>query len=419
MLARIARATAGVAHVGLVARRKRLPDGTRSEVRAPDALDPSLQALLGGYTDRITSRVTTDTGRLVDAFLQVPHRVEIADSEFEDPVRLAMGGLGAFSPGALPDDSWSLAPHEHGQWRYDDVLPRGGFERLVASKLLARVKSSHVSSREFRMHGTAYVVRSVPGFPGMEYALAEDPSLGARIVRPEDRVAWRLDTALLAARMMRDLGAQPVPAPLAVAGILDLGVVMLPSGALRIFYLIAEPPAGWVDAVRRACGLGVTPVILLPNGRAGEANGMLEVELDIGEQLGATRVGRVLGRIAEAIGVGHEVDMWRRCSEDVVVDSPTQRVWVTGVLVPYREREYWLMEELAHRGGRWVATKDLGELISDAGAADVTARKAKAEVEKQTRAALRREGVDTEIVDRMIGVDTRKGYRLGVSARVV
>ncbi len=133
----------------------------------------------------------------------------------------------------------------------------------------------------------------------------------------------------------------------------------------------------------------MTPVVLGPKGHEGEAKGMLEVGLSVDEQLGARRIGRVLGRIAEALDVGDEVERWRRHDEDIVIDAATESVWVTGVRVPFRGRAYGLVLHLAKAAGAVVAT------------------------------AARRAGIDEETVARMIVVEGRKGYRLGVSARVV
>jgi hypothetical protein len=417
-LSRIARATRGLTALDVIAARHRNPSDRRVETRGPDALDPSLSGTTAGartgYIDRTTLRGITDTGADIDAFLQLPYRIEISDRDNEPAFRAAFSAIGFFSPGALPDDARSLAPYEHGDWRWRAVLGDATFERLCKAKLLVRTQSKHVATHEHRMHGAGYVVREVPGEPELQYALAEDRALGARLVSAKDRLAWRLDERALASAMMRDLGAKPAPVPLALAGVLDLGVVALASGRLRIVYAMAEPPAGWVEALRRAAGVAMTPVVLVPKGHAGEANGMLEVELAVGEQLGAERVGRVLGKIAEAVGLEAEVLAWRRYDEDLVVQAATQTAWLTGIAVPFRDRAYGLVLHLAKRGGL-TATKDLGASISSAGAPDVTARKARAEAE----AAARRAGVDAGTVKRMIVVEGRKGYRLGVSARIV
>jgi hypothetical protein len=270
------------------------------------------------------------------------------------------------------------------------------------------------------MHGAAYVVRDVPGEPDVHYALAEDRSLGARLVGRKDREVWRLDRARLAESMRADLGATAVEGPnvVVIDGVLDLGIFALKTGKLRFVYAMAKPPKGWMSAARRACGLGVTLVVLVPRGH-GTSDGALEIELDVAQQFGLAPIGRVLGHAAQALGVEDEVEPRRLCDEDVVVDRATQRVWVLGVLVALTERPYGLLHELARNGGALVATKEAGARISRSGAPDVTARKAKAEAEKQIREALVDAGVSDAIVDRMIVVEGKKGYRLGVSARVL
>jgi hypothetical protein len=293
------------------------------------------------------------------------------------------------------------------------------FERLRKMGRLVRTEAAHVSTREHRMHGAAYVVRDVDGERDVQYALAEDRSLGARLVGPKDRVAWRLDTQALAAAMRKDLGAHAAPAPLGTAGVLDLGVVTLASGKLRVVYAMAEPPAGWVESVRRASGVGVTPVVLVPKGHAGEARGMLEVEIDVAEQLGARSVGRVLGRIATALGVEKDVEPWRVCEEDVLVETNTDRVWVKGVSIRFNEQRWKYLNLLAQKGGVVAAARELGSAISKSGYPDVVARRMKIQVDRQVRRELEAQGADASIVERMIVAEGRLGYRFGVSVRVV
>jgi hypothetical protein len=418
-LAAVARATRGVSRIDVIAIRYRRPDGERVEVRAPDALAAWHAGPRTGYIDRVTIRFTLEDGAAADAFLHLPHRVEISDRAFEAPVRAALSALGFFAPGALPDDARSLAPYEHGEWRWRAVLGDAVFERLRKMGRLVRTQSAHVSTPEHRMHGAAYVVRHVAGEGELQYALAEDRSLGARIVGPKDRVAWRLDTDALAAAMRNDLGAHPAPAPLAIAGVLDLGLVTLASGKLHVVYAMAEPPAGWVETVRRTCGVGVTPVVLVPAGHAGDASGMLEVEIDVSEQLGARRVARVLGRIAEALGIEGDVEPWRRCDEEVVIDLATERVWVTGVSITFNEHRWKFVSVLGRKGGTVATTKDLGAAISKSSYPDVVARRTKIQVDRQVRRELEAAGADASLVDRMIVAEGRQGYRFGVSVRVL
>jgi hypothetical protein len=411
---------AGVTRVEVVGARLRRPDGFREELRGPDVLPPLTRTARAGYVDRATIRATLDGATKVDAFLQLPHRLDVSDRAFEVPVRAMLAALGIFTPGALPDDARSLAPYQHGEWRWCAVLGNAHFERMKAQARFTRVASAHVASEEYRMHGAAYSIREVPGEADTHYALAEDRSLGARLVSAADRVAWQLDCEALRAAMARDLDATRADAALAIEGVLDLGIVSLASGKLRFVYAMGEPPAGWLDAVRRACGLGMTPVAFVPRGHAGEPGGIVTIELELEEQLGAKGVGRALGRAAEALGVAGEVAAWRVCEEELVLVAATKSVWVLGVRVMLNERLFGLLAHLAVDVTIAHATKDLGGLLAKGSSTpDVAARKAKSEVERQVRAALEAAGVDAEIVERLIVAEGRKGYRLGVTARVV
>jgi hypothetical protein len=408
-----------VTGLSLVGVRVRGPNAVRIERRGPEALEAAQEDAAIGYFDRGTFRVGLEGAQKADAFVQLPHRLDVSPRAFESRVRVALDAVGAFRPGALPDDARSLAPYEHGEWRWCAVLGDLTFQRLLAHGRFERVDSAHVVTHEYRMHGTAYVVHEVPGEPDLWYALAEDRSLGARLVAPKDRVAWRLRLDVLADAMRADLGAMRPDVPLALAGIVDLGTVVLASGRLRFLYVMGEPPAGWQDAVRRACGVGVTPVLLVPAGHGGEAPGVLTIELGLAAQLGAERIGRVLGRAAEALDIAHEVQAWRLCDDEVVVEPATERVWVLGVMVPLRGRVYAFVAELAAAAGRVMPSKELGARLSTAGSPDVTARKAKAEAEKQMREGLDAAGVDVSIVERMIVTEGRRGYRFGVRVRVI
>jgi hypothetical protein len=306
-----------------------------------------------------------------------------------------------------------------------------GFETMVARKLLVKALAAHVVTEEHRMHGAGYVVREVVG-PAprggtkvIEYALGEDRSLGALIVGKAERVAWRLDSEALAAGMRKELGSVAVGRPDAIAidGVIDLGVVTLASGKLRFVYAIGAPPKGWLGSLVRACGIGVTPVVLVPKGHGAEVEAGLVIELDVGEQLGVKSVGRALAKAAEALRVEGEIEPWRRHDEEVVIDVPSQRVWVLGVPVSLRERPFRLLECLAKNAGHVTATKDLGMYVSTADAPDVTARKMKRVLEEQVKRALEAAGIESavvaEIVGKLVVVEGRKGYRIGVRAKVI
>jgi hypothetical protein len=419
---------AGVRRVAVVARRARTPDGGRTETRAGDVLAEggAMDGPRAGYIDRATIRVTLEDGCTADAFLQLPHRVEVSDPAGAPAVRAVLGALHLFEPGALPDDARSLAPLEHADWRWRRVVGDAEFESLVARKILVRAVVAHVATEEARMHGASYVVRAVPGEAGgktgegeMEYALAEDPAYGARLVTPAARAAWRMDREALAAAMSANLGSSRAGGAAAIAadGLLDLGTVTLASGKLRFVYALGAPPKGWLASVRRACGMGVTPVVLVPRGHDVGDAGFVVVELDVKEQLGARNIYRALGRAAEALDVANEVEAWRNCDEDVVIDAATERVWVRGVLVTLSDLPYRLILLLA-RAGRVVATKDLGAKLSAGDYPDEAARRLKGKLESQVRACLRAEG-DPWDVGQLVVTEGKKGYRLGVTARVI
>jgi hypothetical protein len=134
------------------------------------------------------------------------------------------------------------------------------------------------------------------------------------------------------------------------------------------------PAKGWLAAIVRGCGIGVTPVVMVPRGHAAGVEGVIAIELDVEEQLGVKRIGRVLGRAAEALGVAAEVEPWRLCEEEVVVEgaagSGAQRVWVIGVAINgLTDRGVRFVEYLAKNAGRVIATKELGAYVSNAGGA--------------------------------------------------
>jgi hypothetical protein len=419
-LARIVAEIPGVRAITVVGERWRDADGARFEARSRDVVHDAAAhgATPRGYVDRATIRV--DLGdRFVDAFLQAPHRVEISDRAFEPIVREVLAALGLFDPGALPDDARSLAGSPHPEWRWRAVIGDAGFEALVRRGLLVRVEVAHVATEAMRMHGASYVVRSVPGAPGVEYALAEDRAYGARLVTREERVAWRLDVEALAAAMRADLGATAPDkgSAIVVTGMLDLGTVVLNSGKLRFVYAMGAPPKGWLESVRRACGVGVTPVVLVPKGYGEGIEGVMVLELDVGAQLGTERIGRVLGRAAVALNVADEVDPWRTCEEDVVVDAATQQTWVKGVLVPLSDAPYRMAEILAS-SARVVGTKEIGEKLTSGDYPVEAARRIKMVLETQVRDALTAAGVVLG-VESLVVTEGKKGYRLALSARVV
>jgi DNA-binding response OmpR family regulator len=163
----------------------------------------------------------------------------------------------------------------------------------------------------------------------------------------------------------------------------------------------------------------MTPVVLVPKGHAGEAKGMLEVELAVGEQLGAERVGRVLGKIAEALGLEAEVDPWRLYDEEVVLDLASQRMWTEGVEIALPEKSWRYVEYVAKSDGKAVTTKELGNYVTRGDYPDASARKIRAAIEKQMKQRLAAAGADGSVAERLIASEGRQGVRFGVSVRVL
>jgi hypothetical protein len=144
---------------------------------------------------------------------------------------------------------------------------------------------------------------------------------------------------------------------------------------------------------------------------------MLAIELDVREQLGAKRVRRALGRAVEALRVASELPAWRQWDEDLLVERKAAAAWVFGVRVALSGLPHGLLVHLAQTGG--LPSRELGARLSNSGTPDVTARKAKAEAERQIRDALVDAGVDPAVIDGLIEADKKKGFRLTIAARVI
>jgi hypothetical protein len=411
----------GVRAAVVVGRRRRRPNGARTETRSFDVSKE--EGPMGeGYVDRVTLRVDlADADRPVDAFLELPWRFDISDRAYEAPIRALLHGAGVFAPGMLADDAWTLAPFVHGEWRWVSVLGKEHVDRMRQAGLLVKEKAPHATTEELRMLGSTYVVRDVPGEPGLAYALSEDPSVPARLVREEQRVAYRLVIEKLAEALRSALGSSGGGANVG-DGVLDLGWVAVGAGKMRFFYLVSQPGKGWAAAIARACGLGATPIVLVPRGRREAVKEMAVVELDVTEQLGADSAWQVVARAARALGAEGELEAWRIAEEELVVDKASQRVWFRGVLVTkLSEKSYRFVVFLVENQGKVVATKELGALVSMSGYPDVAARRTKREVERQIGESLVAAGRlgEAESVKRIVVVEGKKGYRLGVGARVV
>ncbi len=171
---------------------------------------------------------------------------------------------------------------------------------------------------------------------GASYAVAEDWSVPSTTVADKELVMWRLDSGALVAKMRGELGVVETK-----GGAMDLpaGALFVGEGgsraALRVYLVIVG--ALWSDAERaagrayRSASGFARPVALVPEGRR-MGRDVVELELAIGEQLGAMSVGPRLAEIARELGVEDEIEPWRLVDPDVrlVFHAKSERVWLDG-----------------------------------------------------------------------------------------
>jgi hypothetical protein len=376
------------------------------------------------------ARSSSAAAHAVDVFMELPHRLSVSDMRFERDARAVLEALHVFEPGALPDDAHTLSPFEQPEWRWCEVVGRDAFDRMVARKLLARVKTRRVATPEYRPLGRSYVAQDLPGEDG-KYALSEDRSIPACTVGDEQVAMWTLDVAALTRAMRVDLGttvaAMRAPAPSSGA-LVDLGVLPLTSGKIHFFYALAPPAKRAVADAARACPLGTTAVFLVPTGRPLVDGAARQVELDVRAQLGADSIAWVVARVAEELGVEGEIAPWRRAGDvAVVIERKTESVWIHGVLMSrFADNTYKLVLALAARAGAVVPTYELGSLVSKgAENPDVVVRKTRSSLGQRVRASYADAGVvvTSDVEKTLAGLAVyeaaRRGYRMTADARIV
>ncbi len=415
-----ARLPDGVARVDVVGAQADTLAGARIETRGEAALAVLAGAARGGYFTRTTTRFTlVGEARPVDAFLQLPHRLDVASRTYARLVRRALAALGWMDPGALPDDSWTLAPFAHPEWRWIEILGEDGFRALAHAKLLVKKRGARLLGAELRRLGFSYVTFPVPGEPGVRYALSDDLSAPARDVREEELVVWELDSAGLAERMRRELDARPAERPL--VGAMDLGVAALGSVRVRFVYAMRAVDPDFAARAALACTKGEVLVVLVPVGRR-VGDGLRHVELSLAEQLGVAPVRGVLARVAEALEID-DAPPWQLSSARVVVERATERVWIDGVLMTaLAVRSYKMIECLALAAGRVVPPKEVAEHIAGKGAnLDEVARKVRTDLVRRVAESFRAAGrsAPKDVLEGLAVLEGKRGYRLALSAHVV
>jgi len=106
-----------------------------------------------------------------------------------------------------------------------------------------------------------------------------------------------------------------------------------------------------------------------------------------------------------------------------VVDRKRKRVWLLGVeLTHLLEGTFRLFERLAMEKGDPVEVRVLGAYVSSASSdPDVVVRKRRARLGAQIARSFEGAGVllPAGIVDELIVIDGRGGYRLGVGCRLI
>lgn len=413
----------GVRSIAVTAWLRDSGDGTRTEVRGDDdALAAAGDSVLvsGGYFRRLNVRVGIDGAPYpVDVVMQLPNLVRFSDARWERPARAAVASLGLFAPGALPDDAWTLSPFIHPEWRWRIVLGDAAVDLLVKKKMLTRVATKKVASAEYRTLAWSVSTHDVPGEPAVKYAVTEDRSVDARDVPEEARIMLRLDVDAVARAMRAAIGTVAPTRGREIAGAVDLGEMTAGEGVVRGVYAMTRPTKGLLEAVRRACGVRATPVLLVPEGRAFEAAGIAQIELGVAEQLGLVDGRELRGRLGDLL----DVDELRGAAEravaraaDLVVEKATGRVWLYGVpMTEMATSGEKLIRCLVEAGDRAVSATEAGAYISaSAGYPDVVGRNVKGQIDGWIAASFLRAGraVPQEIAGGLIVREPKGGYRL-------
>jgi hypothetical protein len=313
------------------------PEGARDESRGRDAIAraEAWLATHGGYIHRATFRFRLEGARApVDAYVELPHRLGIADARWSREVRAALAALGVMSPGAVPDDITTLALGSRPDWRWREAVGAAGVARLKEAKLLVpvgRAKTPAVSREEMRAWGhtlRAFELRHALD-EGKEYALADDPSFRARTVLAEDRRIFRLDLERLRKVLAEDLRLDEGADVGLPDGVLDLGVA--PRARARVAYVVASVPEATRARLGSAIAKAVLPahaVILVPRGHTLARE--LTVELELDEQLGLrsvrAKLDRVLDQLAEPSGASRSAGRGgARTRPEIVLSIPGTR----------------------------------------------------------------------------------------------
>jgi hypothetical protein len=374
----------------------------------------------GGYLPEVTLRFDVAGEEMpVDVEVHLPGRFACSAPRWKPLVREAMAGLGMLAPGALGDDAWSLFPVRHPDWRLRATLGGAEVDALLAAKALRRALSRNVTLPELRAQGSNLLTFPVPGEPGVSYAIPSDPSVAPRDVVERDREVLELDVSVLATLRAKEMRLEGQPRVGEGGAWLAHGVLPARTASLAFVSLLRAPvSAADRKAIVRRIAADVFPahaVLLVPEGRAWES-GLFEVEYRGLVEGGTALVERAV-RLAR---LEDDVDLWRLTHAPLVVHRASRRVWFHGVLLDLPDSGYAFVEGLALHPDRVSSSREVCKWLSprrvDLQAARATRPKIVKWIASRLDAAAKR--VPAEEIERVIVVEGKRGYRLGVPVRV-
>jgi hypothetical protein len=374
----------------------------------------------GGYLPEVTLRFDVAGEEApVDVEVRLPGRFACNPPRWEAVARDAMASIGMLTPGVLGDDAWSLFPVRRPDWRLRKALGASAVDALLAQKALRRVVSRNVTTEELRAQGSNLLTFAVPGEPGASYAIPSDPSVPARDVRDRDREVLELDVAKLAAIRAREMKLEGEPRVRADGASAFHGFLRARETSLA-FVSILRAPAGRAEreAIAKEIAAEVFPahaVLLVPRGRAW-GSGLFEVEYD-----GLVEGGiAIVARAVKLARLEDEIDPWRLTDAPLVVQKKTRRIWFHETLMDLADSGYAMIEGLARRPDEISSSRDVCKWISSAREDSQAARATRPKIVKWMAASFAGAGkrVGREEIERVVVVEGKKGYRLGVGVAV-
>jgi hypothetical protein len=362
--------------------------------------------------------------RSIDVRVCLPHHAEYLSSVHEPVARAALASLGVMDPGRVADDSYSMAPWVHAEWRWRRVLGDALFEQLRDAHLLVPARTRMVGGPELGKYGWSYVSFDLKSEPGTKYAVAMDPALPSRDLDEDELRMWRLDLDAVKRALAGQLGTEAAPPDAAIEGeALDLGITRGRGIDLRFFALLRAPSGNGKalrEAMARAAGTAHA-VVLVPEGRTLGAD--LEVPLSMGELFGAVGVAsNVYARVASKRGLAHGVvDAPKLAAPGVrfVVEEKTGRQWLDGHELDLRDTGAKVLHGTARGGGKPVRTGDLALFIAPNRADDGVVRQTVPKLGGWIRASFEAAGVaPPNDAGRIVEWVKGKGWRMTVKCEV-